>query len=61
LHDGITLVSLVTIGNEVIRLLPIAAINPVLVYEPHHVDGVFRLKFEVINLLRVDEDVMPYS
>jgi hypothetical protein len=61
LHDGITLVSLIAIGNEVIGLLPITAINLTLVYEPHHVDGVFRLKFEVINLLRVDEDVMPYS
>jgi hypothetical protein len=31
LHDGIALVSLVTIGNEVIGLLPIAAINLLLV------------------------------
>ena len=61
LHDGIALVSLITIGNEVIGLLPIAAVDLVLVYEAHHVDGVFGFELEVIDLLWIDENVLPFG
>ena len=43
-HD-IAFISLITIGDEVTGLLPIAAINLVLIHELLHVDGV--LGFEL--------------
>jgi hypothetical protein len=60
-HDGIALVRLVTVWHKVIRLLPIAAVDFVLVYEARHVDCVLGLKLEVIDLLWIDQDVLPFG
>jgi hypothetical protein len=61
LHDGVALLCLITIWNEVIGLLLIAAVYLVFVHKAHHVDGVRSFQLKVINIFWIDEDVLPFG
>ena len=50
-NHNIALVGLIAIRDEIVRLLPIAAVDLRLVLEAHNVNGVLGFDFELIQLL----------
>ena len=60
-NDGVALVGIVAVWHQVIGLLEIACIDLDLVDEANHVDRVLRLELQIVDLLRTNQDVMPFS
>ena len=57
--DRIGLVGLVPIGQKIVGLFVVTAVDLDLVNEAHHVDGVLGFQLQLLNFFGVDQNVMP--
>lgn len=57
----IALVRFVSIRQQIVRLLEIASVDLRSIYEAHEVNCVLGFELELVNFLRMNEDVMAFG